>query len=181
MSYFMNKETKYIPAQQLKPGQQCSGYKGDTSTSFCSFTVQEIKDNGVHVLMWGKDPKILPLDCLYEVELTEKEFTEKYFSLAKDTYKRLQNKMFLEYAGYHEMWNAWIDYDIYQLTANLQEYHLELLGYVELNSPKLSFCGTKLDIGLVVREGEDIFWCHASRKYLNDMLEECKEEFGNEC
>lgn len=178
MGFSFYHDTQYITAHQLKPNQECEGYKTPTTSSFCSFKVVQVTESGVEVLMWGKNPQILPLDALYEVKLTEKEFTEKYFSLAKDIYKRLQNKMFLEYAGYHEMWNAWIDYDIYQLAANLQEHHLELLGYIELNSPKLSFCGTKLDIGLVVKDGEDIFWCHASRKYLDDMLENYKELFN---
>jgi hypothetical protein len=130
--------------------------------------------------MWGKNPEILPLDALYEVPLTEKEFSEKYFNEAKEVYNKLHNKMFIEYAGYHEMWNAWIDYDIYQLAANLREHNLELLGYIELSSPKVSFVGTKLEIGLVVKQEEDIFWCHASKEYLDDMLDEYKEEFGNE-
>ena len=70
-------ETKYIRASQLLPGQQCDGYKTEKSTCFCSFKISEVAEDGVHVLMWGKNPEILPLDALYEVPLTEKEFSEE--------------------------------------------------------------------------------------------------------
>ena len=138
----------------------------------------EVTDSGVEVLMWGKNPQTLPLDALYEVKLTEKEFTEKYFIEAKAVWEACQNKMFSEYAGYHEMYNAWIDYDPFCMAANLRKNNAELLGYFELEHIKNSWLsGTELDIGLVVREGEDTYWCHASKKYLDDMVKEYKEVF----
>lgn len=173
----MNNKVKFIPGKTLTPGQECGGYKSGTSHSFCSFKIEKVEPDGVHVLMWGKTPTILPLDAYYEVPLTEKEFTEKYFIEAKAVYEACQNKVFSEYAGYHEMWNTWIDYNPYEMAANLIENEMELLGYFELDSPKISWFGDMYTIGLVVRQDDETFWCHANKEYLDEMLELYKGDF----
>lgn len=175
----MSRHTKWVNCFQLQPNQKITGHKNSSSTSYFSATVVSVNENSIDILKWGETPETISNKGLFEVEMPQKEFREKYKEEAKQVIIAVQNEMYIDETGYHEMYNAWIDYDPYEMAFNLKENNATLLGYFRLSYPKTSWGGTSLDIGLVVEEEGDRYWCHVSSEYIKEMVDEY-EELNNE-
>ena len=82
----------------------------------------------------------------------------------------------------HELWNAWIAADFYELASNLKEEDLILVGI----APADYECnGTRYPIAFVVETQDtgERFWCHGVQDWVDDMREQMRDiydEYINE-
>ena len=90
----------------------------------------------------------------------------------RDTLEALHNEV-LGDVGEHEWDNTWIEYNVIDLATKLYCANYTLLGYFWLQEPKPFIPRMPLDIGLVCENAVgDRFWCHCSKKMLDEMIEE---------
>ena len=166
-------EEKLVIGKTLKIGQEVKGYELGNKSVFCTMYVKEITPFKVILTMWKKDGKEteVPIEAKFKVELTEEEVIEKYKNKTAENYKILHNKLNDYEIGYHEMWNGWLSYDLFELTQNLACENLRLVGYCDSITPKHTFYGEIEDIGICVEYDDGTkFWCHSSKKTLDKML-----------
>ena len=109
---------------------------------------------------------------IFERNLTEEEFENKYHSDVEDIVEALNNKL-AQVDGCHEMYNSWLYAgSLSKIASKLREDNMKIIGYATLTVPKTTFFGEVLDIGVVAEyEDGDRIWCHASDKYRLDLLE----------
>lgn len=179
MSKMYGAEGKYVPAKQLKIGQEISGFRqGGRNTSF-SAIVKEINCAYVTVLVWEKVEQKIDADCWFLVEMSWEEFKDKYRKEAKEVYKNIQNKLHYDEIGYHEMYNAWLYGDPYRMAKACKERDIKVIGHCTDITPKHSWAGELLDVGICCEmEDGERFWCHDSKKNLDEMIERYGEDFG---
>lgn len=161
----MNKDTKFVTAKTLKVGQEIQGWKLDNHSYMCTKIVQEITPFQVRVAWRAEDEgEWIDASAMFEVELTDKEFYEKYRKDAEEIHTALQNKLLCDEIGYHEMWNAWLAYDLYEMAQYCRKENIKIVGYTEDIVPKHSWVGELLDIGICAETADgERFWCHTSR------------------
>lgn len=181
----MRKDTKMVTAKNLKVGQKIQGWTIGSCRSMCRKVVQEVTPFRIRVAWDMEDEgEWVDASAMFEVELTDKEFYEKYRKDAEAIKLALQNKMLCDEIGYHEMWNAWLSYDLYEMACNCRKKKIKIVGYTEDITPKHSWFGQLLDVGICAEEEDGTrFWCHTSREifdYLERSViiadEVCKEK-----
>ena len=176
-------EEKLITYKNLNIGQEIQGYKdGSLSSNFIAF-VKAINPSFVIVEMWkrgGIEEKINS-SAMFKVKLTEDEFRQKYKNKADEIVKNIQKKLNRDEIGYHEMWNAWISYDPYEMAKYCIKEKIEIVGCCYDIIPKISFTGTMLDVGICVEyEDGERFWCHYRSETIEDMLRNYNKEQNDE-
>lgn len=171
----MVRKTKYVTWKSLKKGQEIRGYKRGSLTSGFRAVVESANVAFVTVMKWGTTrEQISSEETMFEVVMTEEEFKAMYTNGAKEVMKALQNKLAEYEIGYHEMWNAWITYDPYNMAAECQDKKLKVVGVCYDITPKRNMFDVNLilDVGICVEYSDgDRFWCHASRESLDRMFE----------
>ena len=168
----MIKDTKFVTAKNLKVGQEIQGWKIGNRRSMCTRIVKEVTPFQVRVA-WRMEDEGEWVDgsAMFEVELTDKEFYTKYHKDAKEIQEALKNKLLRDEIGYHEMWNAWLSYNLYEMAQYCRKENIKIVGYSEDIIPKHSWAGELLDIGICAEtEDGERFWCHTSRDVF-DYLE----------
>ena len=168
----MRKDTKMVTAKNLKVGQEIQGWTIGSRRCMCRKVVQEVTPFRIRVAWRMEDEgEWVDASAMFEVELTDKEFYEKYRKDAEAIQAALKNKMLYDEIGYHEMWNAWLSYDLYEMAYHCRKKKMKVIGYTEDITPKHSWAGQLLDIGICVEEEDGTrFWCHTSREIF-DYLE----------
>ena len=161
----MYRDTKWVTAKNLKVGDKIQGWKIGSSRWMCSKIVKEVTPFRVRVVWRMEDEgEWVDASAMFEVELTDKEFYTKYQKDVEELQVALQNKLLRDEIGYHEMWNTWIAYDLYELAHKCREEKLKFIGWTEDITPKHSWAGQLLDVGLCAEnEDRERFWCHVSR------------------
>lgn len=171
----MVKKRKYVTWRSLKKGQEIYGYKRGHSTSGFRAVVESANVAFVTVLMWGTDKKeIASEETLFEVDMTKEEFNNQYAKGAAEVIQALQINLAEYEIGYHEMWNSWIRYDPYEMAAECQDRKFKVVGVCGDITPKHNMFDYDLilDIGICAEYSDgERFWCHASRAYLDEMLD----------
>ena len=172
----MVKKRKYVTWRSLKKGQKIYGYKKGSMWSGFRAEVESANVAFVTILKWGTDrEQISSEDTTFEVDMTQEEFEAMYAKQATEVMKALKNHLSEYEIGYHEMWNAWITYDPYMMAAECQDKKMKVVGVCEEIFPKRNMFDPDLvlDIGICAEyEDGDRIWCHASKEYLKDMIEE---------
>lgn len=170
----MVRKRKYVTWRSLKKGQEIHGYKQGHCTCGFYAVVESTNAAFVTVLKWGTDEEKIPAEeTMFEVDMTEEEFKSQHAKGAAEVIKALQNRLAKYEIGYHEMWNAWISYDPYEMAAECQDHKIKVVGVCYDITAKNALFGIDfiLDIGICAEYSNgERFWCHASRKYLDDML-----------
>lgn len=173
-------ESKYVTYKLLKIGQEISGYKDGNLISGFKAYVKEINPNFVTVEKWNKGGTIEKLSTHYMfcVEMTEEEFKHKYKETAKEVISNMQNKLYKDQIGYHEMWNSWLYGSPYEIAKACIDNKMKIIGQCNDIVHKTNmFSGRTLDIGVCAEyEDGERFWCHFSTEDLNDMLKIWGEE-----
>ena len=79
--------------------------------------------------------------------------------------------------GEHEMYNAWVTYDWYEMSDNLEQQSFYLYGIAPAPYPCSAF--GKDSIAVVVEDflTGDRFWCHTSKEWINQMREQMQDTF----
>ena len=128
----MYRDTKWVTAKNLKVGDKIQGWKIGSSRHMCSKVVQEVTPFQVRVAWRMEDEgEWVDASAMFEVELTDKEFYTKYRKDVAKLQIALQNKLLRDEIGYHEMWNAWTAYDLYELAWNCRKEKIKILGWTE--------------------------------------------------
>lgn len=168
-------ESKYVTYKALVKGQEIKGTKDGTLTSSFTAYVKDINPNFITVEKWrkGGDTEKISTHCLFYVEMTEKEFEDKYREEAKEIVKNIQNKLYKDQIGYHEMWNSWLYGTPYEIAQTCRKEKIKIVGHCDDIVQKRNFISNELlDLGVCAEyEDGERFWCHYSNKMLEDMLE----------
>lgn len=172
----MARKMKYVTWRSLKKGQEIHGHKRGFSMSGYRAVVESANAAFVTILKWGKDrEQISSEETMFEVKMTEEEFQAMYASEAVEVMKALRNRLPEYEIGCHEMYNAWISYNPYEMAAECKDKKMKVIGVCEEILPKRNMFDHDfiLDIGICAEyEDGDRIWCHAHKEYLNDMFEE---------
>lgn len=173
----MSKETKKVTAKQLKVGQEVTYIQTSSGWTGASWTVKEVNDDNVVLLLWGKTPQTYPAyddHMLFEVEITEQERRDKYQKQAEKIAAALHNKLAEYEIGEHEWNNHWLGADIYELAAACEKNGYTILGYCMDIMPKHSFFGLDLTVAICAEDKDGYkFWCHTTEEH----YERCRDMY----
>lgn len=168
-------EHKYVTYKALKVGQEIKGYKDGNLTSAFTAYVKAINPSFITVNKWSKDgeEEKISTHFTFAVELTEEEFNNKYKEKAKEVATNIQNKLYKDQIGYHEMWNSWLYGTPFEIAAACVKEHITIMGHCKDIEPKENmFSRDTLDIGVCAEyEDGERFWCHFSTKMMEDLIE----------
>lgn len=170
---------KLVTYKHLVVGQEIKGTTiGECSRYFSAF-VTSINPAYVTVEMWMKNGKEAKIDSslMFMVEMSEKEFEDKYRDKAKEVLVGIQNKLHGDELGYHEMWNAWLYGTPYKIAEYCIENNMKVVGHSSDITPKLTmFSGETLDIGVCAEyENGERIWCHYKLEDIKKMIEKYKD------
>lgn len=169
----MNKN-KLVTYKRLKIGQKIEGTEGNGSHHFFCGYVKAINPAYVTVEMFEKGGKEERIDSslMFSVEMSEKEFEQKYLDGAKEVLKNIQNKLHGDEIGYHEMWNSWLYGTPYEIACECAEKKIKIIGYSSDITPKYAwFSRDILDVGVCAEyEDGERFWCHYKLKDIEEMV-----------
>lgn len=114
---------------------------------------------------------------MFRVEMSEKEFKEKYREKAIEVLEGIQNKLHRGEIGEHEMWNAWLCGTPYEIAKYCVKEGMSVIGHSTDIMPKIAmFSGDTLDAGVCAEyENGDRIWCHFQSEDIGKMLEKYKE------
>lgn len=172
-------ENKLVTYKQLQIGQKIEGTQDSGRHHMFSAFVKEINPISVTVEMWrkgGTEEKINS-SFMFEVEMSEKEFEDKYREKAKEILKNIQNKLSVDEIGYHEMDNSWLYGTPYEMAKYCIRDKTTILGHSNDIIPKTSlFSDDALDIGVCCAyEDGERFWCHYRYSDIENMLDDYKD------
>lgn len=156
-------EKKQVTYKNLKKGQKISGIEGVNSSSSFNAYVKEVNPAFVTVEMWhlGGEEEKINSDAMFLIELTDEEIREKYNEKAKDVVQNIQTVMLRDEIGYHDMYNAWLSNNPWELTQACVRKNLSILGHCRDIKPKTAMLsGDKLDVGVCAETDGERFWCH---------------------
>ena len=162
-------ECVYVPFTQLKIGQKILGYRlGKLDSSFVGY-IRRFFPDFVEVDIYGKTKKI-STTAMFAREMLPEEFRKKYHSAALSAITNIQNKLYYDEIGYHEMWNAWLRLDPFELAQQCLKNGITIVGHCTDITPKRSWLGEMLDVGVCAeyKDGER-FWCHWKKTDIDEL------------
>lgn len=175
--------SKFIPVEQAIIDKEYSGYKtaDEPNTScFCSITY---KGNGKG-WRWGKSKQEVKnltylqqnLTCEETEQWYKNRFDEKDSTTISNLYG-LYNNMYDVGDAYHEMWNAWIALDFYEMNECIKDNDFFLVGIAPAPWNVDDIFGEGNTVAFVAEERDtgNRFWCHGSKKWVEDMREQMFE------
>lgn len=165
-------ETKKVTWRHLSLGQEVCGWSTGNTSHGALATVVAANSAMVTLNVFGtREEQVSSEETMFEVELTDEEFHQKYQTGAEAIIKAIQTKLPRGSIGCHEMWNAWLTYDPYEMAAACQEKGLKVIGHCTDITPKHTLLGIVEDIGICAEYADGgKFWCHGSMKNLDRML-----------
>lgn len=159
-------ETKLVTYKHLKIGQEIRGAKNGSHQMLFSARVKAINPSYITIIKYGIE-EIISTEYMFEVAMTEDEIRKKYGKKAKEVFDALQNRLNLDEIGKHEMWNAWVSYDPYEMAAYCIKEKMTILGVCpdvyNHNTWNVGICACY--------ENGEKFWCHFSGNMLETMSE----------
>lgn len=167
-------KTKWIKIINAPIGTIFNSYRTLQNNYFSSskeYIIKEImKDNNILCEIKSGGSKIFEPNIEIEVPKTEEEYKQENFQWAKmiAAAVSLGCELYPHPWDEHEMWNAWIDCDPYDMAEKCRKENLMPLGWFKIDDMHSAGIGyANLDIGIVAEDldrGHDI-WCHASSDY----------------
>lgn len=174
----MRSETRYVPIKRAKRGDTFRHYKRGTCMTMGWMTYEIISDPVMaFVQLKDEDGKVETWETEgleLEVEIPEEELQDKYRAGAKEVQKALFNELSLYECGRHEMWNAWLSADAYEVAQAIHKEEFKVIGVCYdpvMQKQGLFFdFGPEWNCGVVIEypDGER-YWCHWSSVYVDDM------------
>jgi hypothetical protein len=167
----MNRKTKMLTWRNLKPGMEINGWTEGRHTRMAKSRVVSANPAFVVLLVFGTQEEKVSSSCMFEVNLTKEELSEKFGEAAKAILKSITNVVESD-IGYHEMWNAWLSNDPVEMAITAAERNIKILGHTTNIAPKRSFFSENLlDCGVVAEDADgERFWCHWSCDALLELL-----------
>lgn len=177
--------TKWIPAAEAEIDFEYKGYMGGNleEDARCWCTVVN-KGNGVGWI-WGKEENAVTGITFFERDFTYAEEEEYYKSNFDENDSNSVSTLFGLFSdmnslgdAHHEMWNAWVGYDFYEMNSRLREEGIILIGICD--HPPYGCHAFGEDSCAYVAEdlvtGER-FWSHGSIKWVKTMREQMEDTF----
>lgn len=171
-------ENKLVTYKHLTVGQEIKGTEDGGCSSSFSAIVKSINPAYVTVEMWrkGGDEKKIDTSLMFRVEMSEKEFEDKYRDKAKEVIAGIQKKLHGDELGYHEMWNAWLYGTPYEIASYCVKNNMKVIGYSSDIISKLTYYGETLDVGVCAEyEDGERLWCHYKSEDIKKMVEQYKD------
>lgn len=168
-------ENKLVTYKHLHIGQEIKGTATGGYSKYFFAIVKSINPVYVTVEMWGKGGSEEKIDAslMFRVEMSEKEFREKYHDKAKEVIVEIQNKLHGDELGDHEIWNAWLYGTPYEIASYCTENNMKTVGHSTDIMPKTTmFSGDILDVGVCAEyEYGERIWCRYSSDNIKKMIE----------
>lgn len=170
-------EYKFVPAKRMHPGDAFLGWKIESCHTFAAGVIKEVNPFKVRVIIFpgpNQREEEIDAEAFFKVEMTEKEFKEKYRETAKGVASAFKNKLHLDEIGYHEMDNHWLSCCPYEMAAACQKMGVRIIGICTAVTPKPCLFGTSIcDIGVCAEylDGGERFWCHWFSEDINNISE----------
>ncbi len=172
-------ENKLVTYKHLTVGQEIKGTEDGCYRRSFSAIVKSINPAYVTVEMWrrGGDEEKINTSLMFIVEMTEKEFEDKYRDRAKEVIVGIQNKLHGDELGYHEMWNAWLYGTPYEIASHCVKNSMKVIGHSTDITPKIAmFSGDTFDAGVCAEyENGERLWCHYRSEDIKKMVERYKD------
>ena len=172
---------KWLTFEQLIPGQKIVWYKSEGKLISPAYSfIKAVEDNTLILTSkFDKSSMIrltLPANTLFEVYLSEEEFTNKYHELSKPLYEILKGPEYIGDKGYHSMDNSWLASSLEELYYNLSLESFKLIGWFSLPEIKHGFFDDS-DIGIILENSEgERFWCHFKKQSIDWMTAKYERE-----
>ena len=173
-------ETKKVSWRHLSLGQEVCGWSSGNMNHGAQATVLAVNAATVTLNVFGtREEQVSSEETMFEVELTDEEFHQKYQSGAEAVIKGIQNKLSRGSIGHHVLWNAWLTYDPYEMAAACKREGMKVIGHCTDITPKHTVLGLVEDIGICAEyeDGEKI-WCHGGMRNLDQMLQSWDRRIG---
>lgn len=172
------RDKKRVSIKRMKVGDTFQYLVHPNGTRIASFKIVEMSGAFCKLEVYDKIETWSTEGLYAEVPLSDEEFKEKYKEKATDLIEKLKHEITdLHEIGSHEMWNSWIDTDVYEFAANCTKYNIEVLGWFNLKDNAKEFAqGMMLDIGIVARDEDNTFWCHARKEWIDYIIKDWEKE-----
>lgn len=170
----MRTDYKSIFWNSLHPGDELTSIKYKTTSKLARWEV--ISANATCVVLLNKytneEEIYYSSDFSAYVPYTDEELRERYHRSAREVVKQLQNTVYYDAIGYHEMWNGWIGTDAYEFAQALEYENIKIIG-VCYDIPEKNGLIDTFDIGIVCEyEDGERFWCHYKSEWLKDIFDD---------
>lgn len=180
----MRRDTKLVPIKKMKVGDKFHNLKHPGGSLMASFEILEICGAYCKLKVYDREETYSTEGLFAEVPLSDEEFKAKYKDGAAVVIEQLKNEMSArDHVGTHEMWNSWICTDPYEFAAECEKNQIDIIGWFPLGREAREFVGGMwLDIGIVAqyRDEDTRFWCHARKKWIDEMIEEWEEDINDQ-
>lgn len=179
----MRKKDKRVTYKHLKIGQEVHGWQHEDRRVSTTAYVKEVNSAYVTVSMYRPESdEIRKIDsiCMFDVEMTDDEYKQKWHKSAKEIYAAFQNHLHQDEIGHHDSDNHWLNTDIYEMADDVSRMHAKIIGICTDIIPRTSWISnTELDVGICVEydDGERM-WCHWMSEWIEYILEEYAQELG---
>lgn len=168
----MINDLKWVTAAKLRPGDEVSQYKQGNSVHMARWTVIEANPTYVQWRCFDRDEETIAAEgCLFGIKMTRDEYKAKWRDKAKIALDHITTQIESMNWDSHTMDNGWCDIDAYRLAQICEDRGFVPLGWFPLNEDSYHICytGETLDIGVAATDGEDTFWCHYKKEWLDEM------------
>ena len=136
-------------------------------------------------MMWGNENQAIEGITFFERDFTWQEEQEYYrhnFSFTdSDSVSNLfglYNDMNIGDAS-HEMWNAWVGYDFYEMNSRLREEEIILIGICDTPPYNCIAFGTKsCDYIAEDKVTGNRFWSHGSIEWVHTMRQNMQDTYN---
>ena len=172
---------KWIPVEEAIVGEEYDAYKTydkPNTTSYCR--AKYLGNNKVLVFEDYEVENISELQR-HTTYQEQDEWNKQHFNISNSKTQLSLYGLFTDLYdvgdAHHEMWNAWITDDFYEMNVYLQEEDFFLVGI----APAPYRCPALKDPIAFVGEYEngERFWCHGGKSWVESMRRDMKDVYEN--
>ena len=174
---------EFIPVENAIVDEEYWGYKTFDYPNCESICLITYKGNGTGLIFNDQEREVVNISFLKKkLSFTEQEKWRQIHYNIKNPREQinlmgLYNDMYDIGDAYHEMYNAWIAADWYEMSENLQNESFFLIGI----APAPWDCWSILNpVALVIEEEDGTrLWCHAGLNWIKQMRNQMLPIYNN--
>ena len=173
---------KWIPVNEAKVGESYNGYRDSIELNSYHYCTVVYKGNGIG-WVWGDENNVVENITFLNKRLTyweRSELKRQQFDLSNDHSQLnlygLYTDLYSVGDAHHELWNAWIDCDFYEMDYMLRKDEIVLVGIAEAPwEPNFSGGDTYLAFVAEDIDTNERFWCHGGKMTLETLREQMED------
>lgn len=170
----------WVPIEEAKIGETYIGYKTFEKPNCYNMCEVLYKGDGIGWI-WS-DPKheqsgISHLERYTTFQEQDAWYKKQFNIKDSDTYLNLYglfHDMYDTGTAAHEMWNAWVSSDFYEMNAYLKDENMILIG-VAAAPYEWNVGGDCCALIIEDKVTGCCYWCHAAQDWIDDMREQMRE------